>query len=121
MRSRAEKIDAEAVKIIQRNKMNRMYVYIHMKRERQRQREMSANFKEWVHTVVRIKSEMFRTGWQARDPGKDWYCSLKSKGSMAAEFLPFRSPQAFFLGLSVIRLHEDDILLCTIFCSMSTN
>lgn len=46
------------------------YVYIHMKRERQRQREMSANFKELVHTVVRIKSEIFRTGWQARDPGR---------------------------------------------------
>ena len=64
-----------------------------MKRERQREREMSANFKELVHTVMRIKSEIFKAGWQARDPGKDWYCSLKSKGSMAAEFLPLGCDQ----------------------------
>ena len=102
MRIRARKTHTVTIKIIQRNKMNRVYVYIHMKRERQREREMSANFKELVHTVMRIKSEIFKAGWQARDPGKDWYCSLKSKGSMAAEFLPLGCPQAFFLGLSVI-------------------
>lgn len=50
--------------------MNRMYVYIHMKRERQRQREMSANFKELVHTVVRIKSEIFRQAGRLETQGR---------------------------------------------------
>ena len=38
MRLRARKIHTVTVKIIQRNKMNRVYVYIHMKRDRDREK-----------------------------------------------------------------------------------